>query len=311
MQLRPVLNYSLSLICLLLALLFKEMALGIPGVLIALHYFHYRRLDRRLGILALACAALLLAYAYARWSLLGNIGGYDAHTELGRRTLWSLANPVRAFAYPLNVLVLEDSTSFLRVLVHFGLASAYLAAIYSARNQQLATHAGFLVVVVASLLPLLNIGAVTDGLEGSRVYYLPSVAVSMWFAVVYCPERHTTSVKTGVATAGLICFLLTSATLERVNSANWRDAGRLTRKIIAALEQLPEGPKKLYRLPDNLRGAHVFRNGINAAQILVNGRTEQLCWSRRARGAVRGVCPARAPSYRWNQRSFVPVRLRN
>lgn len=125
------------------------------------------------------------------------------------------------------------------------------------------------VCFLLSLLPSLTLRVNYLDTQGERFLYFPSVFSSIWLAgiTLLFPKRKR------AALAVLTVFVIWSAIhLYRVNE-NWVTASRLSRTIIGDIVSKTDGRKILaVNVPDNYRGAYVFRNGFREAIRLFAGQ---------------------------------------
>ena len=150
-------------------------------------------------------------------------------------------------------------------------------------------------------LPLVNLCGVSPNLESARFYYLPSVVFYLWLS------RCLISSRKWVVHLALV-YCISSASLLYVHNLPWREAGKLTQKIVGRASELPPGPKRFDSVPDNYRGAFVFRNGLDWALRIFNDDDAFTCWRTNERDASwKGLCTSGQPVFKWNGERFVPV----
>ena len=168
-----------ALLCFALAALSKEAAFIFP--LLVLAYVIWKHLPIRWTIPYFFLAAILFVY---RWSLFGGIGGYTDRTT-GRPAAFALhaGTTLKAVAVRLWTLLYFP----LNWTTGPSLPFALLAAIYIGAMLWLAWRSRpdraiwfTAAAILISVIPVLSLLAGSPDLEGSRVWYLPSV----WFAIL-------------------------------------------------------------------------------------------------------------------------------
>ncbi len=108
---------------------------------------------------------------------------------------------------------------------------------------------------------------------GERVTYLPSVGFAVMSGVIILRLKKAPA----ILAASAVCIYL--FTVGFVDSSRWIRASEISEKITGQLAghitQNP-GVRKLYvqGLPDNYKGAYVFRGGTGAAARLISGKKD-------------------------------------
>lgn len=123
-----------------------------------------------------------------------------------------------------------------------------------------------LLLVIACLQPVLG-GVSTHTSESDRFLYLPSVFLCMLAGILILsiPQRLVRMVVFGV-------LLIVSTLALLSNHAHWRSASATTTRILSELPNPPaQGLLFVSGLPDNDRGAFIFRNGFREAVWLSGG----------------------------------------
>lgn len=249
------------------------------------------RSHRMLGVAAFVTAGGV--YLAVRRAVLGKwLGGYGAAVHFKPDLPQVLVNlvlfPLRAITAPIPVALLprDASTTGVQQAVMQSLrqqlplwallpilAAAVAAGLWvlwrviqrvrgRLGRPQLLTLGFLLAATYLALLPVLSLSVSLLGSEGERFLYFPSA-----FLVI--------------AVVALLRFILRGAAMQRTvfalllffyvamlgySNHNWRRAGTLSERIITQLLQEPaEPPLLLINLPDNIGGAFVLRNGVEAA----------------------------------------------
>ena len=260
-----------SVACAVLALFSKEAAVGLPLIACACAS---RRLNAWTGDgrvapiprrLALAFLALLPVYFAIRWTLFGGLGGYGSHASLA---VAQLLNPL--LCLPLASVPVYVRTPFDGMSLYPWLLAAVVSAVV------LAWRAPVLAVAyLAAFMPIVNmmgtLGFVTDDVQ--RLMYLPSTMVAASVGVVAAAVHARVP---RLAHAALVAVLIVSlaGTWHRLTA--WREAATVTSAVASTLRSAkPTMPLPALvdclALPDNIRGAWVYRTGCDTQVRLVLG----------------------------------------
>lgn len=262
-----------SVACAVLALLAKEAAAGLPPVALVLASATLARTSPR-GVpmaprtVAWSLAALLPLYLLARWAMFGGLGGYGGHGRLALVQIWNplVSLPLATFPWPVDSPL--DGASAIPWL-----GVAVVTAGWLAWRAPL-----FACAYLASFAPVLNMmgqgGFVTA--EVARLMYFPAAMVAAGIGLA----AHATARRMPWATVlAASAFVLVAAggTWERLQA--WRDAAAITARVQDTLDRervhVPSPVLVDFRqLPDNVRGAWVYRTGYDAqVQMTLGERT--------------------------------------
>ncbi len=261
-----------------LALLSKESALILPLCLAGLAIFYWAAVPEIRGRFASRLAgplllALLLAagYFYARHLILGAwIGGYgaDIHLDWSPGLLlsnWAWAG-VRSLTPPLP-LALKGllSSRIFPMLFWFLLA---LLLFLSGRRLPASGRPVFtLFLVLLALffcaeLPSANLFLDPYGTDGERFLYFPSVFMACALATGLGFWVRTRWLRLALVPI----LLLAGAAGMQVVHGYWHTAGRISRHLVQdALARISQPKLLVLNLPDNYRGAYIWRTGFAEA----------------------------------------------
>jgi hypothetical protein len=287
-----------ALACLCLALGSKEAAVTAPALLLLLLAVRSPPRgaeDARALLVGLAPSALVVAaYLGLRLTIFGGLGGY----VLNGRNFAESAGPLDyalawwrflpALLAPISPgLLLDTARALAPGAWLLALAAAALALGAVARApigdppvapwRALAFGAGW---VAAASLPLASADSPNMiTFEATRYGYLPSVGVALAIGAALAPGRqHPPSARAArfALLAGVLA--LSAATVAETNQ-RWVRASASADSIVADLMTLyPDPPPQttfvLPNLPDNERGAYVFRNGAPEALRLAYDSSE-------------------------------------
>ncbi|MBD2480943.1 hypothetical protein [Planktothrix sp. FACHB-1365] len=258
----------ISLAAFLAALLCKESIVSFPGLILAYELYQYlqekpRTLNKLLTIVSFY-GIVLGFYFVCRYLKLGTfIGGYGKGIHLQFNPIQILYNliiyPTRSFLSPqFNSNLTIWITQLLGVIL-----ISLLAFILSYHKHQLTSQipqtlllliAGFWICV----LPAINVSVSPFDTQGERYLYWASSFTSIYIALVI-----TILVSNFQLTLILSSIILVSLglSLHSINQ-NWKFAGELSQSLLSSLQKIPIESPIITSLPDNYRGAYVYRTGL-------------------------------------------------
>lgn len=110
-------------------------------------------------------------------------------------------------------------------------------------------------------------GVSTRTIEGDRLLYFPSYFLCLWIGFVMMSLLSKKMFTIISITLGLY-FLV----FLQVNNYTWRKADKISKTILADVSTLRSSNAQMviYRLPEEYKGAHIFRNGFMEA-LVING----------------------------------------
>ncbi|WP_290792598.1 hypothetical protein [Flavihumibacter sp. UBA7668] len=123
-----------------------------------------------------------------------------------------------------------------------------------------------LAVIFSCAVPFL-FGVSTRTFEGDRLLYFPSFFLCIWISFVLINLLSKKRFYYVTASLGLF-FLI----FLQINNFTWRKADQITKTILADMSELRPlySQMVIHRLPEEYKGAHVFRNGFLEA-LLIQG----------------------------------------
>ncbi|MBD3370448.1 hypothetical protein GF402_08825 [Candidatus Fermentibacteria bacterium] len=276
-------SWSKGLLFVLLAsacLLSKESAAAFPviWVILGLAGKLSRREgpDRALATVVVLSLLPLAAYLAARKLALGTfVGGYGTSMHTSLLSLDSFLNLVRYAWRSLLPPIPGSWGSLPSTLLMLGAASALAAALGTAfykllrggRQPGVIVGLALLMGYVVSTLPVLSMGVSLEGPQSERLLYLPSVlAVSCvgLLAARLLRRRWALISVTGI--------LVLAQALALVGANHrWRRASELAGRIARELGEYDPETTLVLNVPDNYRGAYVFRHGLTEAATFFQG----------------------------------------
>ncbi len=277
-----------SLASFALALLSKESAACLPlAVFVVAVYFDKGeswagRLKRGL-MKSVPFFVLLGAYVLARAFVLGAlVGGYGAaqHLNFTHSVVASqlLRFSLRAVfpAVLLRGFPFLESRALSPVLIALGAVAVITAAALLRRAKTRAALSALarrhtfpwlmLLLFVCALLPVINLRINVFDTQGERFLYLPSAfyAPAIVYLFAWTPWRRRARLRA----AALACVLVFYAASLWATNRTWKEASLLSQSIIEDLAaQSTRDSVLLLNAPDNLRGAYVYRNGLERALL--------------------------------------------
>jgi hypothetical protein len=246
-------RYSISLLCLTLAVLSKESAYTVPLVLLV--YVTFERRPWRPLIPFFAVAAALAAW---RWYLFGGIGGYvnpagqpEALTLNGVSILNTLA--LRLWA----ILVFPINWSSPPALLLAAITVVYVATLLWLAATRAPRRAIILLIawVLLLALPPLQQLLIGPDLQKSRLLYLPSVAFCLLLATLL--DSHAPKSQWAIAVAALVFNV---AALFH-NLTFWRQASQKAHDVCIQAAAC-SNKSAIQGLPPSLNGVYFFANGF-------------------------------------------------
>lgn len=292
-QAKSGLYSALGVIAFWLALLTKEMAVGLPIVVTSIGFLWTAG---KVGFSARCQEALklskplwvsLIAYFGIRYIALGTIlGGYTgaigAAQSAGALQRWLDPDTVTRLFFPLSAAIFPAHNPYASIL-----SGCYLllCAIISCRLIASDLSSKWLILlsiwVIASIVPIYRLWGLGVNLEGARFYFFLSLVLSIaWPAMLFEPRQSVSDIGNSLGhkfiAAGTGALLLMIATQYRAAYATnllWVHAGKEVHALCQQCERLalstPANQKLLLLgIPEDHGGAHQILNGCTFAMML-------------------------------------------
>ena len=277
--------YVLSLVSFIFALFSKEMAIVLPLVLILFDLFFSGKTEllnvkNKLKI-HFPYWLILFGYVIMRIIYLGNLGGYSYpegksflfHGNLYYNLKNLVLRPFGPLFVPLNQSLFSNYI-FIKNCILFILAVMIFASPFRKKLNFKLLLFGLLFILL-TVIPVFKILYVSETLEGARFLYLPSLGACLIIAALlkisfFKKEFVGKTVNLVIPLVVLILFM--SAALR--NGSSWIKAAEISEKIsyqtVDRIQNV-KFPKVIYalNLPDNYKGAYIFRNGFSASLYLL------------------------------------------
>ena len=281
---KRVLPLALSLLSFWFALLSKESAVCLPLLILVLTFALNKTSDFRATLArslkyTLVFVGVFAVYLSVRTFMIGAlVGGYGAgqHLTFTHSVIVSqlLRFSLRIFfpGFALRSMPFLEARWLSPALIVIGSALALLTTIVLMRRSirrrafELSRHNAFLLLMwllfLCSLLPAINLRINVYDTQGERFLYLSSIFFAL--ALGYLIEKLFANKK--LRLAFLSCLLLFYFVALRKTNGEWNETAQLSRNIINEIvNQSNRETILLLNAPDNLRGAHLFRNGLDDA----------------------------------------------
>ena len=274
----------LSLAACSLALFAKESALVLPMLIVTLSLLlpleGRFRASRAVAVKAAAgFVVVLLAYLVVRSLVIGSVvGGYA-----GQRVV-SFPHQFMKFAARAALPPLPVVPSQSPAVVAFLVASMALLVVFVVRTGRSTSlisellHSRIWAIVaclfVVAALPIGNLGVSWVDTQGERFLYLPSVFVAM--GITFLAARVIGNRRTWLGATTLLVLFYASS-LVNSNRA-WREAGQLSRRIVTDIAAAGGSQTVVVNVPDNIRGAYVYRNGLKDALDMTAAAEPRQLW---------------------------------
>jgi hypothetical protein len=275
---RAVGRCCLALLLLAAALLTKESVSVLPAIwsAVALHEsWLTRRAPTRHSTMLLASSWLLLAgYFIFRKVTIGHfIGGYGTEVHLAVFRPSSVEHLLR-FAARTFVPALPQAFAGIASLLPLLAAGTVLALLFLCflcrdrlRDRRWSVGVLFGICYLAALVPVITMPVGITDTQGERFLYLPSAFACLalvGFLATCIPHARSCAVV-------LVLLVVAQTTALQFVNLRWITASRLAEEIAAEVAETDPADTVVLNLPDNYRGAYVFRNGLDEATTIFKG----------------------------------------
>jgi len=168
-----------------------------------------------------------------------------------------------------SIFIVVIPVLFLVILIVVNYARKYLQKKYYREIPHIFYF--LLIVLIVLLLPVINLGFSIVDSEGERFIYLPSVFFSI--LIVTFLDFIVRNIKYFMVSS--VCILMFyGISLYWINH-NWKIAGEISNSVLLSIKTLGKADRLvIINLPDNIKGAFIYRNGIREA-IRLFGAADQ------------------------------------
>ncbi|MGE5245196.1 MAG: hypothetical protein ACM3SQ_13280 [Betaproteobacteria bacterium] len=176
---------------------------------------------------------------------------------------------VGALVAPMHIDVIRSRPLLpvAEALVLLGLLTLFLAGRHG--TGVLRAAGAYAAFGLSATLPAITIFIVAPDLQQSRYVYLAAIGYAVVLVICAASVARTNTLLRAVAVAVLGVVLAINTTALRAQQRPWVEAGRLRDAVIRAFasdSRIHQCPSVvLSDLPDNYRGAYIFRNGAPEA----------------------------------------------
>lgn len=258
----------ISLIAFLAALLCKESIVSFPGLIIAYEFYQYsqtksKKIDKSLTNCLLYIAVLGFYFIWRYLKLGTLVGGYGEGIHLKFNPIQILYNiviyPSRSF---LSAQFNSSLTFWILAFIGLVLISIFAVIVSYYRHQFQSNIPQTLLLVIVGfwicVLPAINVSVSPFDSQGERYLYWASSFTSIYIALVF----------TILVSHFQLCLILSSLLLVSLglslNTANqnWKFAGEISESLLSSLQKMPIESPIITTVPDNFRGAYLYRTGL-------------------------------------------------
>jgi hypothetical protein len=301
--------YIASLVFFTLGIFSKESLLAfLPLLAVSAWLLEPPRLLRdwlKLAISLAPFAAVLFLNVFMRLAFLGRLGGYvETRADVGNFFWSNFAAFLRALLSPLAELTMGGPASQI-----VGAAASLLilsGLIFFGRDQR-RFLIGALLWIVLAVVPVLNLPPNALDLQQNRLLYLPAAGYCAFLAALaYEAVRAADKWRPFALSAAALALIMGTAA-SWAQLAPWHTATLITEDIAARLSTLlPGRPMTLYveNLPDNYRGAYLFRVGLGGMRSVKTGQLAVLETVPSAQATNLAAAPADAFALRFGYDPF-------
>ncbi len=261
--------HYLSLFLFLFGLLSKESIVSFPGIILAYEaYEYYFQSQPRKSILirfwmVFQYGIVLVIYFGLRyWKLNTLVGGYGEQVHLQFNLQQIFMNCV---IYPTRSLLAPHPTATVQFWLGMFLAMiglSLLGFIISWVRRSIEILPLFIFLSIGfflAVLPAITVMVSTIDTQGERYLYFASGFSAIFLAILINLIFIQPQLILIVSSLLLLYFGLSTHALNQ----NWKIAGEMSQNILQNIQTLqPAQPTLITSLPDNYRGAYIYRTGL-------------------------------------------------
>lgn len=203
---------------------------------------------------------IFIAYIFTRYYFIRQVlGNYEGETIFSGD--WKML--ILHFLFLITRSFLpwykENVVSFFGLIVLF----LFLAILFFSLQKTIRKKAGFIFILfVVSLAPYISLGIDTNGVEGERFLYFPTVFLCIFILMII----HFSTIKIFYKKIWLFLCCVLQLLILQENSKNQQFAGDLVRKILHEISAVDVSKKIIVKdLPQCQYGALIFRDGLPEA----------------------------------------------
>jgi hypothetical protein len=287
----------LSLAAFLACLFSKETAISLPLIIFALSITLSQAAQKKQKLIQAGkeTAPYLVVFAfYLAWRYLAIgklVGGYVG--SIGERLYenffarWVSSGSLWQLLHPFNQAIFAENHALRLILRLLYALAGVLVIIGTTIDQKLPSKQKpiyfALVFLLATMLPNFQVWGLSSSMSGSRIAYLPSVALALLIVLsVYILSPKLLPLKAGAllkttSQLALIALMLTFACITDGNNVAWLHSAKMIRELKSNVEsevaRLADGQKLVvFNLPSRVDGAFTFTMRSMLAGLFKNDR---------------------------------------
>jgi hypothetical protein len=277
---KPYIKYT-SLLLFLAGLLSKESIVSFPGIILCYEIYEYffqkkhrKKLANHFFIFCQYLFILAIYFGLRYWKINTFVGGYGEKVHLKFSLQQVLNNLV---IYPTRALLPPHSEVsfnfwFLAFLGLLGilLLSVMISRFLHSKTSQLPQLLMFLVIsFFIAVLPAINVTVSTVDTQGERYLYFGSGFAAIFLAIALNVILIQSQITLMISSILLLYFGLSTYGLNQ----NWNIAAHISQNILESIQKIQTAqPVLITSLPDNYKGAYIYRTGLIQGLYLFDNR---------------------------------------
>jgi hypothetical protein len=267
----------IALLLFLLGLLSKESIVSFPGIIAGYECYEYffqnksqKSIKYHFSIFCQYLAILFVYFGLRYWKLNTLVGGYGEKVHLQFNVQQLLKNiviyPSRSLLPPFPEAQLNFWVFTFLALIGILLSSIMISRSFHSKTSKFPQILIFLVIsFYIAVLPAINVTVSTVDTQGERYLYFASGFAAIFLAIAINTILLQSQVALIASSILLLYFGLSTYSLNQ----NWKIAGDMSQSILESVQNIqPTTPALITSLPDNYRGAYIYRTGLIQALYL-------------------------------------------
>jgi hypothetical protein len=269
--------FSLSVLCFIVSLLSKEMAITLPIIILAYEVYliwqnqshKIKNYLKSIGWTSVYAALVILFFIVRYWAI-GLLFGYygKSQLEFSVHKIYSMFLNMTAD----SIFFLHTRLRFVhffqdRHLLFFTLLLLTILILIGLIKKYRSKMIFWMVFYFATMLPILNFSFHALNDEGERYNYLPSVAIAIMLSVILVSLGRYFGKYIFYTASIIVIAYLGYFTIQK--SLIWDQASKISSNVVHGVaasmdKEIKEGVV-IFLMPDNYQGAQVMRNGLSQA----------------------------------------------
>lgn len=267
--------YVIALASIIISLLTKEIGITFPAAFVLIELFFGEKVSwQRIKIIIvrfIPIGVILIAYLFVRAYATGLLFGYYGNAQLSFdiRALFRMFTEMNVnliFSYPERVTVTQWLMNHSVIWVSSVVITVSIGVLIvrSYRKELLWLLCMYGIVI----LPYLNVQYNQLGNEGERYTYFPSVFIALMAATILFEMTKALRYRTVVYSGAVIVLMIAGSMQIATKLTYWTRAHDIVQNVVASMATFSFSSNDyalFVGLPDQIYGAHIFRNGIREA----------------------------------------------